>query len=93
LCQRLRIEDQPEPKEVTNTSDDLEYNKNWNHEFQALLDQSDSKEKFEKIRDLASDFVYCAKTYGIIIISELSLPYEEKTVKPGRYHTILETYS
>ncbi len=61
---------------------DISTDKDWNREFQDLIVLADSKSKFEKIRDLASDFAYCAKTYGLIIISEHSLPAMMKTIKP-----------
>lgn len=41
----------------------------------------EGKEKFRKISQLANDFVYCANTYGKIILAEVCLPVEEKTVK------------
>lgn len=39
------------------------------------------------------DFIYSAKTYGTIIISEMFLPYESKTIKPqqvGKQHKIFD---
>ena len=38
--------------------------------------------KFQKLSNLGRDFIYTAKTYGRIIINELCLPYEHKSVKP-----------
>lgn len=43
--------------------------RNWNKEFQQSLEMEDSKEKFEKLRNLEEDFVYAAETYGRIIIA------------------------
>ncbi|ELR11467.1 uncharacterized protein ACA1_122080 [Acanthamoeba castellanii str. Neff] len=56
--------------------------KNWNTDFQHLLDMPPSAEKFTKLARLAHDFVFAAETYGKIIISELGLPVEKKTIKP-----------
>ncbi|KAF2070369.1 hypothetical protein CYY_008312 [Polysphondylium violaceum] len=55
---------------------------NWNEIFQNTLDLPDSEEKFRKLSNIANDFVYCADTFGKIIISELHLPAESKTIKP-----------
>jgi hypothetical protein len=75
-----------------------EYNEiDWNEQFQHFVDMEDCQEKFENIRDLASDFAYCAQTYAVFIsttrqctapsltlhiISELCLPDDEKIIKP-----------
>jgi len=37
--------------------------------------------KFTKMSQLAHDFVYCASTYGQIILAEVCLSVEEKTIK------------
>ncbi len=55
--------------------------KDWNKEFQILVEQVDSELKFKKLSHLSRDFVHAAQSYAIIIINELCLPYEEKTVK------------
>ncbi|KAF2076806.1 hypothetical protein CYY_001883 [Polysphondylium violaceum] len=55
---------------------------NWNEIFQDTLDLPDSEEKFRKLSNIANDFVYCADTFGKIIISELHLPEDLKTIKP-----------
>lgn len=39
--------------------------------------------RFSGIYFYLSDFTYAAKTYGRIIISEIYLPVEEKTIKPA----------
>jgi hypothetical protein len=46
------------------------------------MDQEDSFEKFDLLRSTAHDFVHAAEAYGRIIISELCLPDELKTIKP-----------
>eukprot|EP01119_Soliformovum_irregulare_P018159 TRINITY_DN5508_c0_g1_i4.p1 TRINITY_DN5508_c0_g1~~TRINITY_DN5508_c0_g1_i4.p1 ORF type:complete len:1482 (-),score=512.19 TRINITY_DN5508_c0_g1_i4:32-3964(-) len=56
--------------------------RNWNKEFQILLEMEDRKEKFSRLANLEHDFVYAALTYGRIIISEHCLPDEQKTLKP-----------
>jgi hypothetical protein len=55
----------------------------WNADFQQLLSMPDSESKFRKLFHLAHDFVYCSSTYAKIIISELLLPDDEKTIKPA----------
>ncbi|KYQ91377.1 hypothetical protein DLAC_08332 [Tieghemostelium lacteum] len=79
------IEDDSRAIELLNvcgTSDFKEINSNWNDLFQRLLDLPESEEKYKKLSNMASDFVYCADTFGKIIISELHLPEESKTIKP-----------
>lgn len=38
--------------------------RDWNAEFQDLLDMDDSLEKFTALRCLAEDFIYVAEMYG-----------------------------
>jgi hypothetical protein len=57
--------------------------KDWNREFQNLLSQEDSEAKFRDLYHLAHDFVYAAKTYAKIIISELLMPPSQKTIQPA----------
>jgi len=38
--------------------------KDWNQEFQSILDRKDTYEKYYDLASLAHDFVYAAKTYG-----------------------------
>jgi hypothetical protein len=38
--------------------------RDWNVDFQDLLDQDDSLEKFTSLRSLAEDFIYVAEMYG-----------------------------
>eukprot|EP00727_Mastigamoeba_balamuthi_P013397 m51a1_g8680 hypothetical protein (1589) ;mRNA; f:172987-179501 len=56
----------------------------WNAEFQRLLALPESEEKFRRLFHLAHDFVYAAVAYAQIIISELGVPDEDKTIKPIR---------
>lgn len=55
--------------------------KDWNKEFQMLVEQQDSELKFKKLSHLSRDFVHAAQSYAIIIINELCLPHDEKTIK------------
>ncbi|EFA80095.1 leucine-rich repeat-containing protein [Heterostelium album PN500] len=55
---------------------------NWNDEFQTLLAMEDTELKFRKLSHLARDFVYAAKIYATIIINELCLPFEQKSLRP-----------
>ncbi len=53
----------------------------WRH----ITMETPSKVKFEvysSIAELYSNFIYTAKTYGKIIISEVYLPDHEKSIKP-----------
>ncbi|EFA75197.1 hypothetical protein PPL_11271 [Heterostelium album PN500] len=54
----------------------------WNDNFQHLLELEDSEIKYEYLSKNSNDFVYCANTFGKIIISEVNLPDEQKTIKP-----------
>ena len=64
-----RINDQVQPLAGVTTERD------WNFEWQAVLAQPDSKEKFARMRDLELDFVHVATMYGKIII-----PQEESEI-------------
>ena len=55
----------------------------WNEEFQTLLEMQDGVDKFALLRALYSDFCYAAQSYGSIIISERHLPMEMKTIRPS----------
>ncbi|GAM20836.1 hypothetical protein SAMD00019534_040110 [Acytostelium subglobosum LB1] len=55
--------------------------KDWNVEFQTLVNNN-RMEGYREISKLAHDFVYTAKIYGKVIISELMLPLHLKTIKP-----------
>lgn len=62
----------------------------WNNTFQSLMEElnlceEQSQERMEIYADiakLAQDFIHCATTYGKLIISEVGVPYSEKTIKP-----------
>ncbi|PRP79299.1 ABC transporter B family member 11-like [Planoprotostelium fungivorum] len=56
--------------------------RDWNAEYQSILDMPDSKIKYRKLKSLATDFVYAAETYGRIIISEHCLPLSSRTIRP-----------
>ena len=58
------------------------HHRDWNKEYQELLEQSESVEKFKKLSQLAHDFVYAATTYAKIIISEQCLRNNRKTIAP-----------
>ncbi|KAH3757849.1 Histidine kinase A [Pelomyxa schiedti] len=71
----------------------------WNERFQDLISrinqirESDTRQtrvqeetllaSFKELRDLAHDFVYAARSYGKIIISEKFLPFKQKTITPA----------
>jgi hypothetical protein len=69
------------PVHAAPVKDDYYKQKNWNREFQDLLVRPDSEEKYSALSRLANEFVFVAQTYGKVIISELSVPAEEKTVR------------
>lgn len=54
----------------------------WNGEFQSLLEMEDGIEKYALLRGLYNDFCYAADAYGRIIISERYLPEAMKTIRP-----------
>ena len=56
------------------------FNLAWNDKFQKIV--GEGEKKFSELTDLGNDFVSSASKYGKIIISELYLPYHEKTIKP-----------
>eukprot|EP01117_Protostelium_nocturnum_P012592 TRINITY_DN4634_c0_g2_i2.p1 TRINITY_DN4634_c0_g2~~TRINITY_DN4634_c0_g2_i2.p1 ORF type:complete len:1322 (+),score=514.36 TRINITY_DN4634_c0_g2_i2:78-4043(+) len=64
----------------------------WNEKFQSYIKavrditsntrQEDQIKVYETLARHSHDFIYTATTYGKIIISEVALPPEEKTIKP-----------
>eukprot|EP01127_Copromyxa_protea_P002621 TRINITY_DN1255_c0_g3_i1.p1 TRINITY_DN1255_c0_g3~~TRINITY_DN1255_c0_g3_i1.p1 ORF type:complete len:1791 (-),score=341.55 TRINITY_DN1255_c0_g3_i1:71-5443(-) len=54
----------------------------WNERFQQILHMPESLQKNTLLSQLYADFVYAAKTYGRIIISEKFLPNDKKEIKP-----------
>ncbi len=56
--------------------------RDWNAEFQTLLEMEDGVDKYALLRALYSDFCYAALSYGSIIISERHLPVHQKTIRP-----------
>ncbi|KYQ91076.1 hypothetical protein DLAC_07979 [Tieghemostelium lacteum] len=56
--------------------------RDWNNEFQQLLRLQPGLDKFQKLSYLALDFVKAAENYGFIIIKEMFMPVEMKTIKP-----------
>ena len=53
----------------------------WNENLQKCL-KEEAPLKYELLSQLGNDFVSAATKYGKIIISELYLPYHQKTIKP-----------
>ena len=53
----------------------------WNAEFQRLSSLDDSQSKYRQLAALASDFVATAGQYCCVIINELGLPQELKTIR------------
>jgi hypothetical protein len=67
----------------------------WNTRFQECKERIEEFDSNTSIQDRISvnvtliylyrDFLYCVRTYSRIIISELYLPYSQKTIKPFDY--------
>ena len=57
--------------------------KDWNREYQELLCEEPSSSKFVQLHKLTQDFEYAAQSYARIIVSELPLPFEHKTIRPS----------
>jgi hypothetical protein len=55
--------------------------RNWSQEFFELLERVEQK-PFSELWKLSQDFLFAAKTYAQIIVSEVCLPYAHKTIKP-----------
>lgn len=47
-----------------------------------MLDLPDGASKFAALSNLGHDFVHCSTSFARIIIEELYLPYDSKTIKP-----------
>jgi hypothetical protein len=72
--------------------------RNWNAEFQNIMENaqflftepafvsaaSGQKDNFSALSLLAEDFIYAAKLYAKVIISEMHIPIEHKTIKPSK---------
>eukprot|EP01130_Rhizamoeba_saxonica_P007288 TRINITY_DN2942_c0_g1_i7.p1 TRINITY_DN2942_c0_g1~~TRINITY_DN2942_c0_g1_i7.p1 ORF type:complete len:1220 (-),score=212.02 TRINITY_DN2942_c0_g1_i7:96-3755(-) len=61
----------------------------WNQRFQDILElpQTTTDEvlsRYERLRSLGNDFIHTAKTFGKIIIEEIFVPNEEKTIRPDK---------
>ena len=50
--------------------------------YQHVIAAPDSISKFEALRDLARDFEYASQIYARLIVSEVCLPPEAKSIKP-----------
>lgn len=68
--------------------------RDWNKEFQSIMAESQflfaeageisasDMDKYGSLSHLARDFIYASKLYAKVIISELFVPTEHKTIKP-----------
>ena len=52
--------------------------------FNAIDSLPPSVHKYQAMSKLAKDFVHAAKLYAKLIISELYLPEDDKTIKPAK---------
>lgn len=80
LIEKLEEESKEQYKNTIVSNEQLL--RDWNKEFQDIRDMKESKDKYTKFIELTQDFCYCAKTYGKIIIMEVSLSNKLKTIKP-----------
>ncbi|KAL7711905.1 Clu domain-containing protein [Entamoeba marina] len=55
---------------------------NWNDRYQEILSEEESLEKYDALVRFANNFLSTVETYGKIIISEMFLPIDQKTIKP-----------
>eukprot|EP01125_Pyxidicula_operculata_P001241 TRINITY_DN1115_c1_g3_i3.p1 TRINITY_DN1115_c1_g3~~TRINITY_DN1115_c1_g3_i3.p1 ORF type:complete len:317 (-),score=65.04 TRINITY_DN1115_c1_g3_i3:91-1041(-) len=63
--------------------DKVDLSLKWNNDFQRFLSMESSEEKFRNLANLSKDFLYAARVYGKIIISEAFLEdNSKKTIKP-----------
>lgn len=60
----------------------LDAKESWNDRFQCIFDAPESELKYEALHRLSVDFLGVAETYGKVIISEISLPDNEKSIPP-----------
>ena len=67
-----------EEEEISLKMKDL--SRDWNNEYQRLLIQPESKEKYDNLGELMKSFVSTAELYGKLIISERCLASEKKTI-------------
>jgi hypothetical protein len=56
--------------------------KDWNKNFQSILDEEESESKYQRLSQIAHEFIFVAETYGKVIISEINVPFDQKTIKP-----------
>jgi len=73
----VAVEKYSSGEEERNFSD----NKDWNEEFQNIMESEDEK-KYNKMANLARDFVHASQIISKLIISEYYLPIKEKTIRP-----------
>eukprot|EP00698_Gefionella_okellyi_P019190 TRINITY_DN584_c0_g1_i1.p1 TRINITY_DN584_c0_g1~~TRINITY_DN584_c0_g1_i1.p1 ORF type:complete len:1314 (-),score=331.34 TRINITY_DN584_c0_g1_i1:549-4436(-) len=64
--------------------------RNWNEEYQRLVDTHTESpqqlwEKYHDLNEVITHFVETAKEQGRIVISEVSLPVEQKTIPPADF--------
>ena len=75
----------PDPSRLVNAQiiqEVLDSKESWNDRFQAIYDAPESESKYDAMHRLSVDFLGVAETYGKVIISELSLPDNEKSIPP-----------
>jgi hypothetical protein len=61
-------------------------NTTWNQSYQELIDvgiQNMPLASVKRLLRLANDFVYTCKTYAQVIVNELNMSIDKKTIKPA----------
>lgn len=59
-----------------------EWRRTWSQKYRELLEMPECELKFRYLGQLAKDFNYAAQIYASIIINEICIPVENKTIKP-----------
>eukprot|EP01125_Pyxidicula_operculata_P011795 TRINITY_DN385_c1_g1_i1.p1 TRINITY_DN385_c1_g1~~TRINITY_DN385_c1_g1_i1.p1 ORF type:complete len:1249 (+),score=314.60 TRINITY_DN385_c1_g1_i1:1159-4905(+) len=78
----LKVDGGEESESKEEEEEDEEVKIDWNRQFREIMSLPDSAEKYRSLSRLAKDFVHASKLYAKIIISELYLPDDKKTIKP-----------
>eukprot|EP01087_Luapelamoeba_hula_P014241 TRINITY_DN4145_c0_g1_i4.p1 TRINITY_DN4145_c0_g1~~TRINITY_DN4145_c0_g1_i4.p1 ORF type:complete len:1436 (-),score=334.66 TRINITY_DN4145_c0_g1_i4:290-4597(-) len=85
LTSALRFEETARAARQSKSGEKLMELRNWNNEMRQILTYGPTaigSQETSKVASLGFDFVRCAETYAKIIINELSLAWEHKTIKP-----------
>ena len=80
------VDSETEESEIENKLESkknkLVSSRDWNNEYQSILNERESKEKYDKLGELMKSFVLASEQYGTLIISERNLPNDKKIIQP-----------